>query len=228
MKRDFRYQCDYCHTRFKTEPGFMRHHCDEMTRLEQFKSLQGQAAQQFYKAWMFKKHHTMNVTPEAFRDSSYFAAFYKFVGFVKNTQLPDPDSFIALMVKQKIEPRFWIRDEAYAKYLEWITRAMPTEKLIEITIQTIFDIADVTEVSPGEVFTIISPNEIIQLLQQRRISPWILLNSKKFTIFFRDSTTGEERIILETLINPDYWMKRFESHPDDLKLAKECVSALEL
>ena len=228
MTQEFKYQCDYCQARFKTEGRFMKHHCDAMTRIEQFKTLRGQAAMQFYKTWMTIKRHASVVTPEVFMDSTFFTAFYKFAGFALKTQLPDPSSFISLMVKQKIDPKYWTRDEAYAKYLEWMTRAMPTNKIIEITVQTIFDIAEVTEVSPSDIFTVLSPNEVIQLIQQRRISPWILLNSKKFMIFFRDNTSGEERVILERLVNPDYWTKRFDTHPKDLELAKECVLALEL
>lgn len=206
----------------------MRHHCDAMTRIEQFKTIRGRAAHQFYKMWMTKKHHASIVTGEVFMNSTYFTSFYKFAVFTQNTQLPDPESFIALMVKKKIDPKFWTHDEAYAKYLEWMTCAMTAEKIIEITVKTIFDIAEVTEIPPGDIFTILSPNEVIQLIQQRRISPWILLNSKKFMEFFRDSTNGEERIILETLINPEYWSKRFVTHPNDLELAKECVAELEL
>ena len=228
MTTEFKYQCDFCHARFKTETRFMKHHCKEMKRAEDFRSLEGQAAHLFYKSWMKYKHHTTMTNPIAFRDSRYFNVFLKFVDFVRRAQLPDTDAFIELMVKQRIEPNLWTDERAYGKYLEWVTRVMATEKLIEITVKTMFDIADVAHVDVGDVFDNITPNELIQLLHQRRISPWILLNSKKFTEFFRDKTTSEERVIMESIINPEYWMKRFKTHPDDLKLAKDCVTALEL
>ena len=225
---DYLYQCDYCHQRFKSEKRFMKHHCKEMKREEDFRSLEGQAAHLFYKAWMKHKHNTSATSADAFKHSQYFSAFLKFVEFVKRTHLPDNNAYIELMVRQKIEPPLWTSDIAYAKYLEHITRVLPTEKLIEITVKTLFDVADAGEVEVAEIFTILTPNDVIQLLQQRRISPWILLNSKKFMIFFRDNTSSEERVIMESLINPDYWTTRFKSKPDDLKLAKDCVAALEL
>ncbi len=228
MTQEFKYRCDYCLARFKSEVRFMKHHCKEMKREEDFKSLEGQAAHLFYKAWMKQKHHTTMTNPNAFKDSKYFTTFLKFVNFVRRTQLPDTNSFIELMVKEKIEPTYWTSDIAYGKYLEYITRKLPTEKLIEITVKTIFDVADAAEVSTTEIFEILTANEVIQLLQQRRVSPWVLLNSKKFTIFFRDNTTSEERVIMESIINPEYWIKRFTAHPADLKLARDCVSALEL
>ncbi len=228
MKAEFKYQCDYCHGRFKSETRFMKHHCKEMKRDEEFRSLEGQAAHLFYKSWMKYKHHTTTTHPHAFRHSRYFTVFLKFVDFVGRSHLPDTEAFIKLMVKHKIEPNLWTDDRAYGKYLEWVTRVMATEKLIEITVKTMFDIADVAHVGVKDILDNITPNELIQLLHQRRISPWILLNSKKFADFFRDKTTSEERVIMESIINPEYWMKRFKSHPDDLKLAKDCVTALEL
>lgn len=228
MTLENKYQCDYCHAHLKTEKGFIKHHCKAMKRDEDIRSLEGQAAHLFYKAWMKHKHHTTITHPNAFRDSKYFIAFMKFVDFVRRTQLPDTNAFIELMVKQRIEPPLWTDDRAYAKYLEWVTRIMSTEKLIEVTVKTIFEIVDEGGVGTGDIFTIVAPNDIIQLLYQRRLSPWILLNSKKFTEFFRDNTNSEERVIMERIINPEYWMKRFKAHPDDLKLAKDCVAALEL
>lgn len=225
---DYLYECDYCHTKFKSEKRYMKHHCKEMQREEDFRSLNGQAALLFYKKWMKTKHRTSAVSIDAFKHSQYFYAFIRFVEFAKRTHLPDKDSYIELMVRQNIEPIYWTNDVAYAKYLEHITRVLSAERLIEITVQTIFDIADAGEVKVSEIFDILTPNDVIQLLQQRRISPWILLNSKKFMVFFRDKTNSEERVIMENLINPDYWSSRFQSNPEDWKLAKDSVAALEL
>lgn len=225
---DYLYRCDYCHARFKSEKRFMKHKCKEMKREEDFKSLEGQAAHLFYKSWMKHKHHTTTTYAEAFKNSQYFTAFMKFVAFVRKTHLPDTNIYIELMVRLKIEPNNWTNDIAYGKYLEHVTRVLSAEKLIEITVKTLFDIVDEADANIADVFTVIAPNDVIQLLHQRRISPWILLNSKKFTEFFRDQTNSEERVIMESIINPDYWMKRFKAHPDDWKLAKDCVNALEL
>jgi len=225
---DYLYRCDYCLARFKSEKRFMKHHCKEMDKESTFKSLEGQAAHLFYKAWMKHKHHTTTTYADSFKQSQYFNQFVKFVEFAQKVHLPDPNSFIELMVKHKIDPKFWTHPDAYGKYLEWVTRILPAKKLIEITVNTLYDITDEQEINVRDVFTIVAPNDVIQLLQQRRISPWILLNSKKFAAFFRDNTNSEERVIMESIINPEYWTKRFEAHPDDLKYAKDCVAALEL
>ncbi len=228
MKTDFLFQCNYCYSRFKTERGFLKHHCKQMLRDEDFKSLEGQAAFLFYKSWLVEKHHARIVSAGAFKSSKYYTAFRKFVDFAKRVDIPDANLYITLMVSKKIEPPHWSSEQAYGKYLNHITRKLPTEKWIDITVNTLFDIADVGEVAIGDVFTVLEAYDVIRLLEQRKISPWILLNSKKFAVFFKNKTTVEERIILENLVNPDYWKPRFLNNKKDLELAKDCVSALEL
>jgi len=228
VSEDLKYQCKYCRQQFKHESRFLKHYCKEMQRDEDFKSLEGQAAHLFYKSWMKKKHHAVITNPEAFKNSHYFNSFLKFVNFIFKVQIPDTKSYIELMVEKNITPNLWTQDVVYGKYLEYITRKLPTERLIEITVKTLYDIVDMAEVDVSDVFDVVVPNDIIQLLQQRRVSPWILLNSKKFIAFFLETTTKEERVILESLINPDYWKTRFKSHKSDHKLALECVKALNI
>jgi len=206
----------------------MKHQCKQMKRDKDFKSLEGQAGFLFYKAWMVEKHKARVILPEAYKSSKYYNQFRKFVDFVKSVDMPDTNLFIKLMVSKKIEPTFWTNHEVYGNYLSYITRKLPTEQWITITFNTLFDIADIAEVNIRQVFDILNPSDVIRLLERRKLSPWILLNSKKFAKFFKTRTTGEEKVILEKLINPDYWKPRFTSNPDDLKLAKKSVSALEL
>jgi len=224
----FKYRCDYCHTPFKTELGYTKHYCKTMKREDEFKSLEGQAAHLFYKEWMKKKHHALISNPDAFKQSHYFNSFMKFVKFIFKAEIPDTTIYIELMISKNIPPNLWPDDVVYGKYLEHITRKLPTEKLIEITIQTLYNIAEAAESDISEVFSVLIPNDVIQLLKQRRVSPWILLNSKKFIEFFLKTTTTEERVILESMINPEYWKKRFKAHPSEHNFALECIKELNI
>jgi len=199
-----------------------------MIREDDFKSTTGQAAWHYYKDWMKVKHKSVLSASDAFKNSKYFNAFFNFSKFVKKTQIPDVKVFIDLMVRTGVDPNFWTRDAAYRRYLEHITRKLPAKDLAKITIKTLFDIAEAAETEVSEVFDSLTPNEVIQLLHQRRISPWILLNSKKFADFYINHTTKEEKIILETIINPEYWKHRFENHPQDLEIIKQYISELGL
>ena len=199
-----------------------------MVREEQFKSPAGQAAWNYYKTWMKLKHKSMVTSAVAFKNSKYFTAFYNFSDFVKKAHLPDVKVFIDLMVRTNVDPNYWSSDAAYRRYLEHVTRKLPAKDLARITIKTLFDIADAAEVDVSKVFDVLTPNEVIQLLHQRRLSPWILLNSKKFADFFINHTSTEEKVIMETIVNPDYWKDRFKKQPKDVKMVQKYVAELGL
>ena len=228
MSKEILHRCDFCGTPFTSEAWFLKHRCKEMVREDEFASVAGQAAWFYYKTWMKMKHRSVVSSSSAFKKSKYFKTFYKFTDFVKKTQLPDVNIFIDLMVRTGIDPNYWANDAAYRKYLEFVTRQLPTRDLAKITIKTLFDIAEAAEVDVGEVFNVLTANEVIQLLHQRRLSPWVLLNSKKFAKFFINGTSSEERIIMESIVNPDYWTTRFDKHPKDVAVVKLYIAELGL
>lgn len=228
MPTNILFKCEYCHIGFKTEKGFGKHKCKAMVRETDFHSINGQVAWEYYKLWMRLKHRTATSKSNTFKQSKYFYFFFRFVKFSKHVKMPDVDVFISLMVKDNIEPSLWENDAAYRKYLEFITRKLPAEDLVKITVKTIISIADAGDVEINEIFDVLEPNEVIQLIGQGRLSPWLLLKSRKFNEFFIKKTSNEERIIMETIINPEYWRKRFEQHPKDVKLVKKYIKELEM
>lgn len=228
MAREILHRCKFCGTTFTTETWFVKHKCAAMVREEQFKSPAGQAAWNYYKSWMKVKHKSLTSSAQAFKKSKYFNTFYNFTKFVKKTHLPDINIFIELMVRTNVDPNYWSSDAAYRRYLEYITRQLPAKELAKITIKTLFDIAEAGEVDVSEVFGLLTPNEVIQLLHQRRLSPWILLNSKKFIDFYMKTTSSEERIVMETIVNPDYWAARFKKQPKDVEMVKQYITELGL
>jgi len=228
MANEILHRCDFCAQTFKSESRFIKHKCKAMVREEEFKSPAGQAAWNYYKTWMKLKHKSVVSSALAFKKSQYFSTFYNFTKFVKKTHLPDIKLFIDLMVRTGVDPHYWSSDAAYRKYLEYVTRQLPPHDLAKITIKTFFDIATAADVEVSEIFNVLTPNEVIQLLHQRRLSPWVLLNSKKFADFYINGTTSEERIVMETIVNPDYWMGRFKKHPKDAEVVKNYITELGL
>jgi len=228
MAREILHRCEFCTQGFTTERGFLNHKCKEMVREDEFASVPGQVAWSYYKKWMLLKHKNTVSSATSFKTSKYFNAFYKFTQFTKDTGMPDVDIFITLMVKANIDPKFWTAGGAYRKYLDFITRKIPAQNLAEITIKTMFDLAEAGDVDVANVFTLLMPNEVIQLLSQRRLSPWVLLRSKKFGTFIKEKTSSEERIIMESIINPDYWATRFKKNPKDTEIVEQYIAELGL
>jgi len=228
MSNEILFTCEFCKKPFKSERGFVKHNCTQKKRERLFLSLEGKMAWGYFKSWM-KEKHTCSVPKSAtFKTSRYFKSFYEFALFVKKSKIPDTQAFISLMIKNSIAPPQWIKTNTYGIYLSYITKNLPVRALEKITIDTLFDVADAGEVNISKVFDILTPNEIIQLLHQRRLFPWVLLKSKKFADFVMNNTNTEERIIMENLINPDYWNKRFKNNPKDVEKVKQYINELGL
>ena len=224
---DTNYQCKFCHHRFVSETRFLKHRCKQMIRDEEFRSPEGQAAWGYYQKWM-REYQRFVSNYKSFLQSKYFNSFLKFAKFVKKVRIPDIDVFVRLMKEKDIHPTIWTNDKVYSLYLEYADRKLSPMKHAEITINTLFDYAEDKEVEVVDVFDNITPNEVIHFLRQRRLSPWILLHSDKFRTLYINKTTSEEKVILESIIRPQYWKHKFETQPKTVQIMKKYVSELQL
>jgi hypothetical protein len=225
--REKRFECKFCKTKFAIEQRFINHRCKHMIRDEEFRSPTGQAAWLYYQKWM-KAYRRIVPKSSAFLHSKFYNSFMRFAKFVKATSMPDTDMFIWLMREEDISPTIWTNDQVYAKYLEFMDRRAPPVKQAEITINTLFELSEEYECEVGDLFDILTPNEVIHLLRQRRLSPWILLNSSKFKEFFVNRVSTEERIIMESIIRPSYWGEKFSTSASDVERMKLYVAELSL
>lgn len=221
------YTCKFCHKSFYREASYLSHKCKEMKRYEEFQSPTGQAALGYYQRWM----RVMKRNPpaaSAFLDSKYFRTFMNFAQFVAKVSLPLPDKFIWLMHEKGYPPTMWTNDDAYTQYLEFLDRQADPMDQVSLSIKTLLNIADKHDIDISDVFTVVKAPELMQLIRMRQLSPWLLLHSAKFKKFFRDNMTDEQKIILETLINPEYWFEQFEKRSKDAEKIKQYVAELNI
>lgn len=206
----------------------MKHECKEMRRDAEFRTPTGQAAWQFYQKWM-KASRRKVPKPDAFLKSSYYNAFVKFAEFALKVNIPDVDAYIRIMTSGSIAPTMWSLNEAYALYIDWMDRKESPANHAMITVDTLYEMADDLGLDDAsEVFTHADPADVIQLLRQRRLSPWILLKSSKFKKFFTSRCSPEERMIMESIIRTKYWSEKFSRHPEEVDRMKVYVEALSL
>lgn len=221
------YQCEYCGTEFVLEARYMKHKCKAMERHELIRTPVGQAAWCYYQEWMKLMRKRVS-TIDAFMSSKNFTTFVKFATFVVSVELPSPSLFIQIMTDKKIQPTLWCDDRMYTMYLEYIDKHTSPEKQAELTVTTLFKIADKQNRDVSEVFELIPPNEMISLLKQRRVSPWILLRSDKFKQYIGKDWDVNQKQALRTLIRPDYWFYKFSANPQKVETMTKLVSELGL
>ena len=220
--------CNKCHRVYVREHAFMNHKCKQMKHEDEFKTIVGQSAWIYYQMWMKCKRRPIDLdNPSIFLSSSFFTTFIKFTKFIQKTKLPVPDKFIWLMVKKDIPPKMWTRDDVYSMYMDFIDSAMDPLVQIQTSINTLFDKSDIHNVDVSNVFEKIPPNELLHLIRLRQLSPWLLLFSKSFGVVIKNKMSSEQRIILETLIRPEYWGEKIgKLSPDTKEKIKQCVSEL--
>ena len=125
-------------------------------------------------------------------------------------------------------PSIWINDEIYASYIEFVDKKSDPNKQAKQTIEYLFKIADEYQVDVADVFEVLDPNDVILLLHRRQLSPWILIHSTKFKQFLITKTNDDQRLIMETIIRPNYWVKKKAKHPEIVAQMKKYVRELDL
>lgn len=219
------FTCKFCHRCFTSETKFLAHKCKQMQRVEDIKTTTGQASYEYYCGWM----KAMNRLPPpmgSFMSSKFFKAFWEFTEFAKRSNLPQPKRFISFVTDKKFQPSMWITNEVYVLYMEFLDFKITPIEQVTISVGTLLSISDKADVDVAHVFDVVNPNDLIQMVRNRQLSPWLLLNSKAFSRFFKTKTSAEQQGILEKLIRPEFWIKRMESKPSDVALIKAVVAEI--
>ena len=224
--KEANFRCNHCHHSFVYEDRYLKHECKQMKRNAQMETPIGQAAWFHYQAWMRAQHHLIPHI-KSFLHSKFYNPFIRFAEFAKKVRLPDPELYITQMVNLDMMPMLWTDDRVYAAFLEYMDRKVPANKHAQITIETLFDYAAASNCEIYEVFDHIDPNEAIQLIRQRKLSPWLLLKSDKFFQFLV-GLSKEQQIILDTIIRPKYWAEKLKANPETVEQMKKFVKELNL
>lgn len=224
--RDVNYECEFCRTNYATERGIENHRCDVRARMEMLQTPLGQASFLFYAKWMRAcKRSIPSIT--TFSTSRFYESFLRFAKFNKAVRLPSVDVYITVMVTKDIGPDLWTKDVAYGIYLEHMEFHLDPNTSVKITSDTLERLADEYSCNISDVFTSCTKNEIIQLIRERRLSPWILLKSLRFREWLGNLSESQLDTV-QTLIDARFWNRRFKEHPKVVKLMIMCVNELGL
>jgi len=212
--------CDFCGKNFKRESFYLKHKCEQMRRYDLFKKPIGHLAYLIFNQWR-KICGYPSVTVDIFSKSRYFNAFVNFAEFCRKQSIPDKISYIELMVEKKLQPFNWCDIDVYDYYIAHFDREIDVDEKVNLSIETLKDLADKHECNISEVFDKITPIQILRLITARKLSPWLLLPSKKFMDFMIYKTNKEERLLFNTFINVEEWKKYFLENPDKVLEIKD-------
>jgi hypothetical protein len=110
-----------------------------------------------------------------------------------------------IMVKKKITPKTWSYEKCLELFYDEYDFNTDPKKHISKSIDTIIRLTDALECKPHEIFDKIDVKDILLLIKTRKLSPWLLLNSKVFKSFLINRATAKDREYIQNYINPKKW-----------------------
>jgi hypothetical protein len=195
-----------------------------MLRSREIQTVVGQTAYGMYKIWLERQRRKPPAI-EGFLTSAYYSSFIKFATFCRDTRIPDPNKYIELMVQTKIAPALWRRSEAYQIYLEYIDKKSSPYEQVGVSVDTIMWISENLEIKPKDVFSKYLPGDIMMLIHQRKLSPWLLFCSKSFKEWIGKLHESERHELMRN-IGIDYWSGKLEKSPEVVKNVKMIAEEL--
>jgi len=220
---ELNYNCEYCGKKFAKEKTLAVHVCEQkrrhLAKNEKHVQLAMMTYQRFYD---LAQGGRGKKTFAEFAKSPYYNAFVKFGSWMSNISPLYPDQFIDYVVKSGVKLDHWCRDVLYDTYLIDLIKKEPAESAVQRTIKTMMEWADDNEASWEHYFKYVNLNRATHDIKEGLISPWLLLNTKAGKEMLQ-GMNDEQLEIIGTIIDPQFWIRRFKAVPADTELIKEVI-----
>jgi len=225
--RPFKFRCPYCDKRYKNEKFFDAHTCKEMIRSEQASTIEGQRAFAYFQEWN-KLRGRRILSLDQFIAAPTYNSFFVFDSFSRKVDLPNIKLYMKIMVEKDLQPSIWVNDIAYSYYIDYMDKRVGSNQQASITVDSIFDWCEVNDINSSDFFDYIPPNNLIKMILKRRLSPWILFNSKKFEIYYKNKLSSEQRKILDNIHSPSAWKNKFSKRQQEVTNMEKVVNEMQL
>ena len=176
----------------------MKHACAGKRRLDELRSAEGAAAYAYYSHWMRAQRHTVP-SIETFGDSKLFSQFFSFAEHVKKVRLPNPYAFIDLMVKGGVQPALWRHDSAFHAYSQAYDAVVPPEQQFLDGLALLQAAAEDAGVPLAGVFDALTITELLNFIERRKLTHWLLLASNAFKTSYWKRPPEERALLTDAL-----------------------------
>jgi len=211
------HKCKYCEYVFKDEDDKLSHTCKLLDRENESKQSKNfLVAWHLFKYWRELFGHATQ-SREIFIQSKYYTSFIKFCEFARNKSIPDRKHYIKFCKSKNLLPNLWRMEQVYMEYLIFFDQDVTPEKQFDISVETIDSIADVIDCKHNKVISFLNFDEVSKMVYGKKLSPWYLLFSSSFEKMYRNLSQNE-RIICDSLIDREKWLKRFRDNKDVVKI----------
>jgi hypothetical protein len=220
---ELNYKCEHCGKFFAKEKTLVVHVCEQKRRYLGRNEKHVQAGLLTYqKFYEITQKPAKPKTFDDFASSPYYTAFVKFGSFLVNTQPIYPEKFIEYVVRSGIKLDHWCRDVLYEQYITELIKIEPADGAIQRTIKAMMDWADSNQSQWEHYFAYVNLNRAAHDIREGLISPWMVLNTRAGKDMLK-RMNDEQLEIVGPVIDPQYWVRRFQTYPADHELVKDII-----
>ena len=218
-----KYDCQFCGKSFAKEKTLSVHLCEQKRRWlnkdEKYVRLGFIAYKRFYEISMGdKKDKDYN----HFSSSQYYTAFTRFGKYITEINAVEPEKFIDFVIKTSVPIDRWTKDVVYNTYIQEISRKETAERALERTILLMQDWGKENDKPFNVFFREISRPRAIHWIRSGRISPWVIFHCNS-GIELLSNFNDEEMKLVEDIIDPSFWTRKFEVRSDDVKFVENIL-----
>lgn len=221
------YECLHCGKKLASQKAFDKHACDQKKRYDLARTPLGTKAFINYQQWLaLKGGRVANAT--TFSNSKFFTSFIEFQQFATDKGIPDKELYIGFMYKKNISPSMWRNAMVYRAFIEYFDDEIPTMKKVRISLRTLDILGRIFECDISEIYDMLLPSEISRLVFERKLSPWLLLNSPKFMHYMHMIDDPAQHLMIRSVMDEREWKQIFKKNKEDVDRITSIISELEL
>ena len=221
------YTCKYCQKEFRKESTLVAHMCEPKRRYQQQNESWVQLGFKAYLRFFEITQGSAKLkTYDDFAKSPYYNAFVKFGRYCQEIRCVNFASFLEWLLKNNKKLDYWCKDSLYEEWLFEYLRKEAVQDALERALTEMQNYVDEnTELFPNgftDYFRLANANRVCHHIANGRVSPWIVFNCDSGIAFL--DTLGEEQVAqIITMIDPEYWQRKFKDYLADTEWVKSIL-----
>jgi hypothetical protein len=209
------YKCQQCGRTFKRKSWFDKHDCKDRQEFDQKHGLDVVAGHRLFVYWQTKTgflKRGKEKTQEEFRKSPLFSTFMGLAAFVNTNNVSVPLRYVDYLVDKQIPEAKWKLGETLAGFINEMRLHDDPELQANNSVRAIQDWATRTGQPMGAFFREVSPGELVLMVKNNQLSPWVLFGYDRSLVELVDRLAPEYLYQINEYVNTTHWMSLIRSN----------------
>lgn len=160
---------------------------------------------------------------DAFVNSRYYDALYKFAKYINDIQAIRPNDFVKFLTRAKVPIDKWTTDFIYDQYVRELNKKETPEAAVERTILLFQQWSQDNDHQWYDFFREVHPNQAVSYIKSGRISPWILYSaSSAFDLM--ENMSDEQLTLVQKYVDPVFWGIKFDQEKEYVNFIKTVLT----